>query len=42
MFENFAAGSASGILTDAVFYLPIIVSGILVAFAGKQNVTATR
>lgn len=29
--ENFAAGSASGILTDAIFYLPIIVSGILVA-----------
>ena len=29
--ENFRTGSPSGILTDAIYYLPIIVSGILVA-----------
>lgn len=29
--ENFSAGSASGILTDSIYYLPVIVSGILVA-----------
>ena len=29
--ENFLTGSPSGILTDAIYYLPIIVSGILVA-----------
>lgn len=29
--EHFMTGSPSGILTDAIYYLPIIVSGILVA-----------